>query len=440
VDLILGGHDHLYFVGRGVRSWDNFNVSENVLGAELDNGDVLVVKSGSNFRDLSEINIVLESTPKGSVRNKIVKSITGKRHIVLPGSKSSEPMSTLLKTVLSSVSSTFKAPVCTTSTILDVRSCFIRVTESPVANLVSDIVRHAYDDTLCVKGCEGSDGALLTAGTFRGDSTYGPGLVTMGDILEILPFDDPVVVLEVDGETLWDALESSLKLWPAQEGRFPAISGFRLTWDSRRDPGSRILGMWLLKPKFSINGTSFRADEEPIERVAGGRKYKIVTREYMAQGHDGFSMLTKGQLLIDHESGAIMSSIVRKYMLGSQFVNKVIRLNERRTVHKERTRTAIELQEQLKEEIKPPISAAARRWEHAMSSVLQAIRYRDHIAICMSEHMTTVDAFDGDNTRKGRSCNKVSLETNPDLLMVCPAIDGRLKDEAKETSSERTNE
>ena len=77
VDLILGGHDHLYFVGRGVNSWDNFNVSEKVLGAELDNGDVLVVKSGTDFRDLSEIKIVLESTPKGSVRNKIVRSITG---------------------------------------------------------------------------------------------------------------------------------------------------------------------------------------------------------------------------------------------------------------------------------------------------------------------------------------------------------------------------
>ena len=77
VDLILGGHDHLYFVGRGVSSWDNFNVSEKVLGAELDNSDVLVVKSGTDFRDLSEIKIILESTPKGSVRNKIVKSITG---------------------------------------------------------------------------------------------------------------------------------------------------------------------------------------------------------------------------------------------------------------------------------------------------------------------------------------------------------------------------
>ena len=77
VDLILGGHDHLYFVGQGVNSWDNFNISEKVLGAELDDGDVLVIKSGSDFRDLSAINIVLESTPKGSVRNKVVKSITG---------------------------------------------------------------------------------------------------------------------------------------------------------------------------------------------------------------------------------------------------------------------------------------------------------------------------------------------------------------------------
>ena len=89
-----------------------------------------------------------------------------------------------------------------------------------------------------------------------------------------------------------------------------------MTWDSRRDPGNRVLGMWLLKPNSPSKQASVQVDEEPIERVAGGRKYKIVTREYMAKGYDGFSMLTRGQFLIDHESGAIMSSIVRKYMLG----------------------------------------------------------------------------------------------------------------------------
>ena len=44
------------------------------------------------------------------------------------------------------------------------------------------------------------------------------GPVTLGDILEILPFEDPIVVLELDGETIWAALEASLETWPAQEG------------------------------------------------------------------------------------------------------------------------------------------------------------------------------------------------------------------------------
>jgi len=86
-----------------------------------------------------------------------------------------------------------------------------------------------------MKGCGGSDGVLICAGTLRGDLVYGPGNtsviprqcclttlitgnVTLGDILEILPFEDPIVVLELDGESLWEALEASLETWPAQEG------------------------------------------------------------------------------------------------------------------------------------------------------------------------------------------------------------------------------
>jgi len=44
------------------------------------------------------------------------------------------------------------------------------------------------------------------------------GNITLGDILEILPFEDPVVVLELDGETIWATLEASLLTWPSQEG------------------------------------------------------------------------------------------------------------------------------------------------------------------------------------------------------------------------------
>ena len=44
------------------------------------------------------------------------------------------------------------------------------------------------------------------------------GVITLGDIMEILPFEDPIVVLELDGESLWAALEAGLSTWPAQEG------------------------------------------------------------------------------------------------------------------------------------------------------------------------------------------------------------------------------
>jgi 5'-nucleotidase len=96
-------------------------------------------------------------------------------------------------------------------------------------------VRHAYDDALYTRYGSGSDGVIISAGTLRGDSVYPPGKrlplvarltptevvegeITLGDILEILPFEDPTVVLELDGEALWDALEAGLSKYPAQEG------------------------------------------------------------------------------------------------------------------------------------------------------------------------------------------------------------------------------
>lgn len=104
-------------------------------------------------------------------------------------------------------------------------SLFVKLTryvfltlQSIAGNFFADIVRHAYDDSLFMNGHGGSDGVLICAGTLRGDSTYGPGLLTLGDILEILPFEDPLIVVEADGETLWEALEGGLSKWPAQEG------------------------------------------------------------------------------------------------------------------------------------------------------------------------------------------------------------------------------
>lgn len=103
---------------------------------------------------------------------------------------------------------------------------------------------------------------------------------------------------------------------------FPIVSGFRVSWDSRRLPGTRVLGVWLLQeapiasPESPGSGTPALIDGEFVERVKHGRMYKIVTREYMATGHCGYTALLGHNYLIGSEDGKPMSSLVREYLLG----------------------------------------------------------------------------------------------------------------------------
>jgi 5'-nucleotidase len=185
-------------------------------------------------------------------------------------------------------------------------------------------------------GGPGADGVFICAGTLRGDSTYGPGTITLGDIMEILPFEDPAIVLEMDGHAIWEALEGGLSTYPAQEGRFPVIAGFKVEWDSRREPGNRVTEVSLI--------TETDTDEEsyePIKKEKGGRMYRIVTREYMAGGHDGYDVLKTCKQLVDEEGGMLMSAIVRKYLIGEEpFVHpEPIRLTK--YTHQARTSSTV---------------------------------------------------------------------------------------------------
>ena len=147
MDIIFGGHDHLYFVGRGVDKWDDYNLSRHVLGAEEDKGDVMVVKSGTDFRDLSEILLELKDTSEGCIRKKLISRITGKHmlcgdaerllsinhlgthHEINPSLRSCQKLRKILDRILASVGASLKAPLCKLSAELDVRSQLIRTKE-----------------------------------------------------------------------------------------------------------------------------------------------------------------------------------------------------------------------------------------------------------------------------------------------------------------------
>lgn len=190
IDLILGGHDHFY--------------AHSLIN------DTHVLRSGSDFKQLSYIEIRRAADPSASGRKWDVD--IWRRDIVRSITEDSEA-SALVDSLTAKLKKSLEKPIGWTATPLDSRFTTVRLKESNLGNFVCDIMRHHY----------GADCALMAAGTIRGDQVYAPGPIRVKEITDCFPFEDPVVVIKVKGKALWDALENGVSLYPALEGVFQPV-------------------------------------------------------------------------------------------------------------------------------------------------------------------------------------------------------------------------
>ncbi|CDZ97729.1 5' nucleotidase [Phaffia rhodozyma] len=419
LDILLGGHDHFYYIGRGIEGWENWDRPEKFPGAEEDSS-CLVIKSGTDFRDLSTFTLNLVPTPDETHKRRyIIQSVDlGKHHEITPETETDEGIQHLIDSLLSRVAEDLERPACYTMTEWNCRSTSVRTDESPIGNLFADILMHAGG---AKKKEIQADCVILCGGALRGDSTYGPGQINLGDILEILPFEDPIVMIEMSGAALWDTLESSLSKYPAQEGRFPVIAGLRIVWDSSLPPLSRVKSIHLVthpknksrptspgkdslkilvKPRedgvgIEINAPKPDECEVEVKREKGGQMYKVVTRDYMAQGYDGFeAMKDSAYTSMDDENGQVMSTLIRQYLLGATFLMRRKRLNDY-IVHSESEEPT---KSSNTKDSSGEGSQAKSTQSREISTSWKAIR--DAFLAARNEHMSSVDAVGGEALRK----------------------------------------
>lgn len=195
----------------------------------------------------------------------------------------------------------------------------------------------------------------------------------MGNILDMLPYEDPVLVLSVTGQTIWDAFENSVSQYPNTEGnfcfkscnyslmhsgRFPQVSGCRICFDPQRPPNHRLISVHILKKHShrhqsysrapsaerggadgtptkrtntnmsttstdSLTAEELYADFEPLDL---GKRYTLAVRSYTASGNDGFTMLKPTpdnavKVLVDEESGWAPAMMLRRLFLGLRTLN-----------------------------------------------------------------------------------------------------------------------
>lgn len=260
VDLILGGHEHHLITEMG--------------------GRTPIFKAGSEARDALHVRLRF-------VREGAGHRLLGLRWDILPVDgrwPEDAGVKAVAEDVERQVGARLGERIGETTVALDARGETLRRGESNIANFAADAVRAAL----------GADIALLNAGGFRSDAVLGPGPITRRDVLALLPFQNPLLLVSVTGAQLRAALEHGLdrRVSNGQSGALPHASGLRIVYDPSLSKGQRIV-------ELTANGQPLRDDVS----------YRLATSNYLAGGGDGYIML-KGLPLLRAAEGSPLETEV----------------------------------------------------------------------------------------------------------------------------------
>ncbi|CAG8843689.1 15545_t:CDS:1, partial [Gigaspora margarita] len=234
-----------------------------------------------------------------------------------------EHLSGLIDSATTDIKEKMSKPMAYTIKPWDCRSSILRTQETAFGNFIADLLFYAYKP--CIP--HNIDSAILCAGTIRSDSIY-DGEITLGDLLEIYPFEDTVVVIRVTGRQLWDVLQSAVSMVPKQEGRFPLVSGLKIEYNQNAEPGDRLRNVWLTERQINEEDEDENISDDPgphriIGKLDMQKTYTVCTVEYLATGNDGYKAFAEPttQYLVDHENGVILSTLIRRYFIGLYYIN-----------------------------------------------------------------------------------------------------------------------
>ena len=95
----------------------------------------------------------------------------------------------------------------------------VRNSETNLGDLCADAFRYAM----------GADIGYVNGGGLRAGITEGD--ITYKDLLNVLPFNNTLVLAEVSGKTIRDMMEMTTMMWPEEAGSFPHLSGITFAVD-----------------------------------------------------------------------------------------------------------------------------------------------------------------------------------------------------------------
>lgn len=229
IDLVIGGHDHLYTQGRVANTW--------ITKADADAKSIIVydvtVPAVGPIRT-TPLRVVVDSTvPKDPQVDAAVQRWMAALSEKLGGNTT----------------------LGTTRNLLEGVEPAVRGRETALGNLLADVARARMQ----------TDVGVINGGGIRINDNIPPGPITKYDMEGIFYYANRLVAFEATGQQLLDMLRNSVSRVDAGDGRFLQVSGLRFRYHPRDGA-------------YVVNAEDVSVGGKPLDVTA---KYTVATVDYL---------------------------------------------------------------------------------------------------------------------------------------------------------------
>jgi 5'-nucleotidase/UDP-sugar diphosphatase len=287
IDVIVGGHSHTLLS----------NVDESAAGpyptvVQSPGGQpVLVVTDGAYARALGDLTVTFDADG-------------------VPSTYTGEPI--ILGDSVGDIVARLNAPIQELKETLAGETAVDLIGDRTVCRFEECNMGDLITDAMLVNTAQdGTQIAITNGGGIR--ASIKAGNVSVGQVLEVLPFGNTVATFGLKGEDLLVALENGVSQAENPEnegtGRFPQVSGMRFTWDPSKPVGSRI-------------GTVEVGNEtdgyEPLDPEA---TYQIASNNFVRTGGDGYEVFAE-KAIDPYDYGSLLADAVMEYIAAESPVSQ----------------------------------------------------------------------------------------------------------------------
>lgn len=149
----------------------------------------------------------------------------------------------------------------------------VRFNETNLGNLITDGML-AKAKTINSKTAI----AITNGGGIR--TSINAGDITVGEVLQVMPFGNALALVEVTGSEIKEVLEHSVSQAPKESGAFLHFSGLKFEYDSTKEAGKRVV-------KVEVK------DGDNYAALNDATKYVVATNAFTARGGDGYTTFAK---------------------------------------------------------------------------------------------------------------------------------------------------